>query len=242
MRWLVLALVSVARRGAAPPAPARGRPTNRQRATREPLTLLDDGALPAGAVIDVSPVATVGDARSTDLGPSRRSRSRLRRVADMVLLIGLGLAVVVAYEAMDTGGSAADGAADRAVRPVTIPYAVKGPYPLLVAPAAARPGEVVTLLGYRYRDLSGELMVFLDGAPVAHEVTAVINAPFPGRDGVVLTLAVPATISPGVHKLELTGPRPGEASRGGELRDDAEQHYGRIATAKITIAPPNLVE
>lgn len=118
----------------------------------------------------------------------------------------------------------------------TTPPPRRSPDPLLVAPATVEPGETVSIVAYRPRGLCGGIELRWDGVRLDHHVTAIIEAPHPQWNSVLLTVRIPAASPAPDHQLELIGPVPG-AGRGGVRCGDRDQRVGRIATASVTVAP-----
>jgi hypothetical protein len=187
-------------------------------AASEPLVLID-GDIP---IEDHSsapePVAAV---------PSRR----WRRYRDAALALGvIGAALV--------GLQLAYGQATAATAPAAAPSAsapaTTMAFPKLVAPATARPGQQLTLLGYEPHGRCDQTALLLDGGPAAMQIVELIDSAQSGWDGMVLTVDLPATLAPGSHQLDLLGALPG-AGHGADICDDEPMHQGRIATATIIV-------
>jgi hypothetical protein len=126
-------------------------------------------------------------------------------------------------------------AASPAAQPARTATARDAFHPSLGAPATARPGEAVTLMGYQHHGLCGDLEVRLDGSPVAVRTREIVDGAQPGWDGVVLAITLPAELTAGPHRIELLGPLPGRGgSRFPQCGNEA-QGFGLIAATTATV-------
>jgi hypothetical protein len=109
------------------------------------------------------------------------------------------------------------------------------PFPKLVAPGTAAPGDRFLVLGYQHRGLCASNEILLDGQAVPTQQTAIIEAALSDWDGVIFTIAIPRNAAPGPHELTLLGALPG-ASRGADTCVTGARPRGRIATSTLLVS------
>lgn len=173
------------------------------------------------------------------VAPERRSERWWRRLRPYV---DLGLLVALVAVAAGIGHNSGDDSERPAAVSTTSRSAVEAaptpaPYPLLIAPATAQPGEVVSVVAYRRRGLCADIELRLDGVRLDQRVTASIEAAHANWNSVLLTVRIPAASRQDTHELELVGAVPGRG-RGGPRCGDREQRWGRIAIAPLVVGSP----
>jgi hypothetical protein len=162
-----------------------------------------------------------------DESPQWTVRAR-RWLSPLLLLVLAGVAIGV-YRASIEPKSSDDG-------PPVIPFfaaPVKTASPALIAPATARPGQEITVVGFRDRDLCGPTELRFDGYPVTHEIQATARPRSPDSVDVLMVMEVPATTAPGTHHIQLWGP-----VRGGDygVCGDVPVHQAQLDTVEIEIS------
>ena len=197
------------------------------------------------------PVAAPDEISAHHDRPPRRGPRRWRRFAEPLLLlaaVATALAVTRVAEHRSAAwprepapaafasppAASAQAVADQAVAD----QAVADP-PRFVVPLIATPGEQITVVAYRDGGLCGPTTVHMDQTLIPHQVRA--SAP-PSTDGFVelyVTLTIPPTASPGIHRLKLGGPVPGRQA--GNLCGGASERQGDLAEAEIIVLPDNAV-
>jgi hypothetical protein len=164
-----------------------------------------------------------------DDSPQWTVRAR-RWVSPLLLLLLAG--VVIGIYRVSIEPSSDDG-------PPVIPFfaapARTASPPGLIAPATARPGEQITVVGYRDRDLCGPTELRFDGYPVVHQIQATARPRSPDSLDVLMVMEVPAAAGPGTHHIQLWGP-----VRGGDygVCGDIPVHQAQLDTIDIEISSP----
>lgn len=105
--------------------------------------------------------------------------------------------------------------------------------PGLIAPATARPGQPITVVGFRDSTLCGSSELRFDDNPVAYRVDATARERNPGWVAVFMVMSVPDTANPGTHLIQLWGP-----ARGGErmICGNVSVHQEMLDKLEIEIA------
>jgi hypothetical protein len=106
--------------------------------------------------------------------------------------------------------------------------------PRLVAPASARAGERVTVMGFAYQGLCGPTSFRFDGVHVEHDVISVAASTDSSWVGTLMTVEVPAAATAGPHVLDLYGPIPG-GGRWTTACGDMPEHVGRLGDATVDV-------
>jgi hypothetical protein len=105
--------------------------------------------------------------------------------------------------------------------------------PGLIAPATARPGQPITVVGFRDSTLCGPSELRFDDNPVVYRVDATARERNPGWVQVIMVMSVPDTADPGSHLIQLYGP-----ARGGDrtICGNVSVHQEKLDTLEIEIA------
>jgi hypothetical protein len=105
--------------------------------------------------------------------------------------------------------------------------------PGLIAPATARPGQPIIVVGFRDSTLCGPSELRFDDSPVVYRVDATARQRNPGWVEVIMVMGVPDTASPGSHVIQLWGP-----ARGGDrmVCGNVPAHQEQLDTREIEIA------
>ena len=105
--------------------------------------------------------------------------------------------------------------------------------PGLIAPATARPGQPITVVGFRDSTLCGPSELRFDNHPVAYRVDATARERNPGWVEVIMVMSVPDPADPGTHLIQLWGP-----ARGGDqaICGNISVHQEKLDAVEIEIA------
>jgi hypothetical protein len=166
-----------------------------------------------------------------------RRQGRLRRLADPLLLVVLAGSVFAATE-MTGGRDPLYGERPDAGQPAGLGTPYQSPRSTgsrLVVPSTARPGERITVVGYRDSALCGPSELRFDGTVVDHRITATAAPYTPWLTELFIVMTVPAAATPGAHRIELFGPV--ASGRSGPICGDTPERHGRLAAEKISIGP-----
>ena len=202
--------------------------------------------------VDVTP-PRLGDndeISANDDRPPPRGRPMWRRVGDPLLVLAAAatfFAVTSLVEDRVPPGSdsaAAPVASQSAISKLPV-AAPSGPAantrrlpagsPRFVVPATARPGEQITLVGYRDAQLCGPTALRFDGHLISHQLRASARPAAGAWVELYLTVTIPSEASFGSHGLELLGPVSGGQS--GVLCGDEPEHQDRLTGAEIIVVP-----
>jgi hypothetical protein len=178
------------------------------------------------------------DAEESRLAPTRSavpaSSTRWRRYREVAIALAVIGAAVTGLELWREPTITGTSPAPIATSGTAAGSAVPAPFPTLVAPATARPGQRLTLVAFERRGLCPETALLLDGAPMLIEKAELIDSALLGWDGTVLTLDLSATLAPGPHRLDLLGATP-IVGRGADACGSEPRHRATLATATLLI-------
>jgi hypothetical protein len=189
---------------------------------------------------ETSSQAGAGNVVSTHPDRSPLWWRQARRLAEPLAVVALVGAVFVAIEL--SRGQDMPAAPQATERPRVAQQASPGiprqvvpaGAPRLIAPAAARPGDPITIVGYRNSTLCGSSEIRFDDTTLAHEIHSTATL----HDNWVemfMVMVVPSTATPGIHQIRLYGPVPG--GRGGPLCGDTPSLHNELASVNIVIGP-----
>jgi hypothetical protein len=106
--------------------------------------------------------------------------------------------------------------------------------PGLIAPPTGRPGQPITVVGFRDIDLCGPSELRFDDAPVVHRVDATARPRTPDLLAVFIVMQVPTTATPGPHRIQLWGPAHGGRRT---VCGDMPVHQEEVDAVDIEITP-----
>jgi hypothetical protein len=154
-----------------------------------------------------------------------------------VLLLALAAVAILRYgplaDGNGTGTTPTPSAAAYAGRNVPPRQTAPMNGPALIAPATARPGQPITVVGFRDSTLCGSSELRFDDNPVVYRVDATARERSPGWVEVIMVMSVPDTATPGSHLIQLWGP-----ARGGDrtICGNVSVHQEKLDSLEIEIA------
>ena len=173
-----------------------------------------------------------------------RHPSLLRRLCPLVepvVFVVLAGALFAATE-LPRGTDPSGSATEHTIRPPTTAQpAVSGTparhvpvvTPRFIATPFARPGEQITIVGYRDSTLCGASELHFDDVVVMHQIRVTAASKDSSWNEMFMTMEIPSTATPGVHHIQLHGPVPGGA--GGPVCGGAPEHQDQLAGTDILI-------
>jgi hypothetical protein len=105
--------------------------------------------------------------------------------------------------------------------------------PGLMAPPVGRPGQHITVVGFRDINLCGPSEVRFDDEAVSQRVDATARPRTPELLAVFIVMQVPSTATPGTHRIQLWGPAHG----GRRTCGDVPSHQAQLDAVDIEITP-----
>jgi hypothetical protein len=166
--------------------------------------------------LDVRPV---GPEETLETGRGDRPQWMVwagRLITPVLLLALAGAGLALGGRALIGNPDTQPSPSPSTIRPAQIPpatnqaWATRPPYgPGLLAPPTGRPGQSITVVGFRDLELCGPTELLFDSAQVPQRVDATARPLAPGLLAVFIVMQVPETAGPGPHRIELWGPTHG---------------------------------
>jgi hypothetical protein len=176
-----------------------------------------------------------GHGDTISAGPDERPQWTrwARHLMTPVLLLALaGVAFAVRGPAVSWNPGGQPSPAPVTTQPLQLARPPSGPG--LIAPPTGRPGQPITVVGFRDSRLCGPSELRFDDAPVVHRVDATARPRTPGLLEVIMVMEVPSTANPGPHGIQLWGPAHGGRRT---VCGDVPVHQEELDAVDIEITP-----
>jgi hypothetical protein len=154
-----------------------------------------------------------------------------RLMTPVLLLVVAGVAVAFLGPIVGREPGGGPSTAPATSDPLQLTRASSGPG--LLAPPVGRPGQQITVVGFRDINLCGPSELRFDDAPVIQRVDATARPRTPELLAVFIVMQVPSTASPGAHRIQLWGPAHG----GRRTCGDVPAHQAQLDAVDIEITP-----
>jgi hypothetical protein len=190
-------------------------------------------AEPPDIVFELDQPHDPGDTISA--GPDERpqwTRWARHLVTPVILLALAGVAIAVRGPAVAGNPVGQPSTAPVTTDPMSLVRPPSGPG--LIAPPTGRPGQSITVVGFRDINLCGPSELRFDDGPVTHRVDATARPRAPELLAVFMVMVVPTTANPGPHRIQFWGPAHGGRRT---VCGDVPVHQEELDAVDIEITP-----